>query len=169
MPNNTFSWLKTFFSLLSGGKKTIAIFALLYLMSFIPSVQSLIKEELSYIGGWRHIIGWGAILHLLIMFFAWGKLIIETRYTKYQARRNQEKYLQKLSEDEKVILRCYINNGTKTQLLSFNCGKHAQLETDNVIYRASTVSTGPSYNMRFAYNITPWAWEYLNRNKALLD
>jgi hypothetical protein len=40
------------------------------------------------------------------------------------------------------------------------------LQAERIIYRAS--SLGQSFDY-FAYNIQPWAWEYLNKNRKLLS
>ena len=40
------------------------------------------------------------------------------------------------------------------------------MEAERVLLCAS--SLGPSFD-HFAYNIQPWAWEYLNKNPKLLS
>lgn len=69
-----------------------------------------------------------------------------------------------LSEPEKEVLRGYIDNGTKTCYLSIQDGVVGSLRAHGIIYRGSTVGKMD----RWAYNIQPWAWEYLNANPELL-
>ena len=40
------------------------------------------------------------------------------------------------------------------------------LEGERVLYRASSLGCSVDY---FAYNIQPWAWEYLNEHRKLLS
>jgi len=77
-----------------------------------------------------------------------------------------KRYLNNLTDEEKSILKMYIYWGKKTQTFSMSDGVVNGLELKNIIYRASSLSECYSY---FPYNIQPWAWEYLNKHKYLLD
>ncbi len=74
--------------------------------------------------------------------------------------------LHKLTQDEKRILCGYILTDCRTQYFSVEDGVVTGLEQAKVIYRASSV--GDLYGKGFAFNIQPWAWEYLKDRKELI-
>lgn len=76
-------------------------------------------------------------------------------------------YLQGLTRDEINILKFYIINQTRTQVMDSRNGIVNGLVQVNIIYRSSRLSETNSLD--FPYNIQPWAWNYLNSNKGLLD
>jgi len=82
-----------------------------------------------------------------------------------QLRNKQLKKLQSLTEDEKKILRFYVANQTKANILTIGDGVVNGLVSAGVIVRAHTMSVE---NDRFAYNITEFSWQHLNENKRLL-
>jgi hypothetical protein len=73
--------------------------------------------------------------------------------------------LKKLTPREKHILNGYINENERTQYLDYTDGSVRELELMKIIYRSSNLSRGGTV---FAYNIQPWAWDYLNKHKKLL-
>jgi hypothetical protein len=87
-------------------------------------------------------------------------------YVVRKARRNIVKRLHELTEDEKAILRYYVLNQTKTNVLRYHDGVVQGLATAGIIYLAS--STG-SLIQGIAYNISQVAWDCLNKDKRLLD
>lgn len=80
--------------------------------------------------------------------------------------RDRRRRLHHLSEPEKEILRGYIEGQTRTQYLSMHDGVVGGLQTERVLFRAAVLSRGWD---SFAYNIQPWAWDYLNENPKLLS
>lgn len=79
---------------------------------------------------------------------------------------DMQKRLHNLSAGEKKVLRGYILNNTKSQTLDYLDGVANGLEAAKVIFRAASIG---SMWGGFAYNIQPWAWDYLNANPHLLD
>ena len=79
--------------------------------------------------------------------------------------KNGKLYLKSLTEQEKEILRLYIDNKTKTQKFKTDNGVVMGLIKNNIIYKSSQSATG---YMEFPYNIEDWIWIYLNKNKNLL-
>jgi hypothetical protein len=76
------------------------------------------------------------------------------------------KRLKKLTTEEKLLLKRYIDNNTRSIKFPLDNGIVNELEFYDIIYRASDIGrqvTG------FPYNIQPWAWDYLNKHKKLLD
>jgi hypothetical protein len=63
-------------------------------------------------------------------------------------------------------LRGYIEDGTRTQDLPMHDGVVGGLQAERIIFRATVLSRGWD---EFAYNIQPWAWEYLNKHRKLLS
>jgi hypothetical protein len=69
------------------------------------------------------------------------------------------KRLQRLTEDEKQILRYYIAKDTRSNMLSIEDGVVQGLVSDRIIYRSASLG-----NMRegFAHNICDFVWDYLD-------
>lgn len=82
------------------------------------------------------------------------------------ARAAQNQRFKELSPVERAYLAGYIAAETKTRSFQINDGVAQGLEHAGIIYRSTTVSSMFTY---FAYNMQPWAWEYLNKNKRLLE
>ena len=76
-----------------------------------------------------------------------------------------KKRLKELTNSEKEILRRFIAGETRSQYLDFQNGDVNLLERERIIFMAS--STG-NLIRGMAYNIQPWAWEYLRKNRDLL-
>src|SRR5947209_1159978 len=71
------------------------------------------------------------------------------------------KRLQSLTTAEKAVLRGYISERTRTQYLSIMDGVVTGLAAEDILYRASNASYSAT---EWAYNIQPWAWEYLSKH-----
>jgi hypothetical protein len=71
-----------------------------------------------------------------------------------------------LTEDEKQILRYYINKKTRANFLRIDDGIVQGLVAQGIIYQSSTVGTMLG---GFAHNISDIAWDYLNVHPHLLD
>lgn len=80
--------------------------------------------------------------------------------------RHGKKRLQQLTPSEKEILRGFVLENTRSQYLDFQNGDVKGLEREKIIVMASNTGRLPR---GFAYNIQPWAWEYLNENPRLLE
>ena len=93
---------------------------------------------------------------------------IRKKYSKYLFFSARNKRLHNLTAEEKDILNAYIGQQTKTQYFDCRDGVVKGLVHDVIIYRSSNISL-PSSGIEFAYNIQPWAWEYLNENTNLLS
>ena len=80
--------------------------------------------------------------------------------------RHGKNRLQQLTPTEKEILRGFVFYNTRSQYLDFQNGDVKGLERERIIVMASNTGNLPQ---GFAYNIQPWAWEYLNENPQLLE
>ncbi|WP_254510387.1 super-infection exclusion protein B [Anatilimnocola floriformis] len=82
--------------------------------------------------------------------------------------KNHRKRLHQLTDDEKLILKGYVDRKTRAQNLDRFDGVVICLEDAGVIYRGSnsTLVYGPT--IRFPYVITDFAWDYLNKHPDML-
>ncbi len=72
-----------------------------------------------------------------------------------------------LTEDEKEIIRMFINGATRAATLSIQNPTVLGLERRKIIVRVGNVgATGFGFN--FPFNIQPWAWEFYNKNQDIL-
>lgn len=92
-------------------------------------------------------------------------------YTSWKSRRKaaeaqakRQRYLETLTIQEKQLLCGYLLTGSKTQNLQFDDGVVRGLERVGIIYLASELGT--IYGC--AYNISQWAWKYINQNPRLI-
>jgi hypothetical protein len=92
--------------------------------------------------------------------------LISGKRTERQVLAYGKKYLKALTPDEKKILKKYIEENTKTQNLNYTDGTVQELNNANIIYMSSSLS---KFHTIFPFNIQPWAWEYLNKNKHLVE
>lgn len=100
----------------------------------------------------------------------WLKDLLIANYArKRKIKRAKEKVinrLQRLTEDEKQILRFYVAENTRANTLKIDDGVVNGLVADGIIYRAASMG---NLLEGFAHNITDFAWEYLHENIELLD
>lgn len=73
-----------------------------------------------------------------------------------------------LTEDEKRILRTFINGKTRSTHLSIKDGTVLGLERRMFIIRVGQLGSDP-VSWTFPFNIQPWAWEYFNKHPSLLE
>lgn len=92
----------------------------------------------------------------------WGKRFIRSRMLH---KRIIER-LDSLTEDEKQIVRFYMNNKTRTNVLDFSDGVVQGLVSEGVIVQAANVSVEFEF---FSYNISNCAWQYIHKNPLLLE
>jgi hypothetical protein len=98
--------------------------------------------------------------HAAFKLFSW----VQFRISMKRGLKGAKERLHNLTGEEREILRGYIGNGTKTQLLDIQSGVVNELEEVFIIYRSSNIG-----NLRgWSYNIQPWAWDYLNKHLELL-
>ena len=78
--------------------------------------------------------------------------------------RRLKQRLHDLTPAEREALRGYIENDTRTQYFNPQNGVAQGLVHATIIYRASSLGSIEG----FAYNMQPWAWEYLRAHPELL-
>jgi len=108
----------------------------------------------------------GAVLLLCVaLTIASGIGAAGSKINDYRFLRARKKRLHRLSVEEKQILRAYIEGQTRSLMLDIASGVVNGLEQETIIYRSSSLGHLMS---GFAYNIQPWAWDYLNKHRDLL-
>lgn len=150
-------------------KYLIALFLVLVILLFSPKDFMIKIGIVTLVNSYRTYIGLAFLLVMLLIFTHISDYILKilrSRYIYSSLVRKGKKRLRNLTDSEKEILRRFIEKGTKSVYLSMNNGNVASLCEDKIIYRSCGVSR--SY-LDFAYNLNEWAWEYLNKNKWLLD
>jgi len=91
---------------------------------------------------------------------------VRTRITWKNNLKIMQNNLHTLTPGEKIILRSYISNNTKTQTLLVQDGVVQGLVAKKVICRFANLGTMMG---GFDFNIQPWAWDYLQQNTYLLN
>jgi hypothetical protein len=150
-------------------KKLAAIFIFSGLVLFAPEkwldVLGLVvlRNNARFLFGFAFGLS-GAVLLVEAGAFAWG--IVNRKWTTAAILRRGLRRLHDLSKPKKEILRNYIEGGTRTQKFCLSDGVAAGLMAEGILAWLTSMSSSYDY---FAYNIQPWAWEYLNKNRKLLS
>lgn len=91
------------------------------------------------------------------------------KYGDFRFLASGKKRLHRLTIEEKQILGAYIARQTRSIHLDLSSGIVNGLVAESIIYRSSNLSNPRAGLTAFAYNIQPWAWDYLNEHPELLD
>ncbi|MER9506018.1 super-infection exclusion protein B [Mesorhizobium sp. M0579] len=164
-------WLTNLFSLTReiSSKVALPIFATLALVLFLPDVPARALGILQFREAYRIWIGVLFLLSAaaLISNLLWviGRFI-KPWVTQWLYIREHRKSLQVLTEDEKIILRSFIVDGAASVSANMNSGPINLLVNKDVVVRASDLSL--RYTV-FSYLLQPWAREYLENNRNLLN
>jgi hypothetical protein len=136
---------------------------------FAPETWLSVFGLVGFVSQWRPYFGAVFLLSTALLLgaavlSAWE--MVKHKRTEATFLRSRRERLHHLSEPEKEILRGYIEGQTRTQYLSMADGVAGGLVAERIIYRASSLGQSSDY---FAYNIQPWAWEYLNKHRKVLS
>ena len=139
--------------------------AVLSLVSFAPDAVIVSLGLLDIRTEYRTIIGllWTfsvAGLAVAASGRAWKE--ISNRLTL----RRWQRTLHELTPAEQPIIRQYVEGNTKTQYFEINEGVVESLVGGMILFRPSNVSR---VRATFAYNIQPWAWEYLQKKPHIIE
>lgn len=91
---------------------------------------------------------------------------IASKFFRRSVRKHVIHRLSSLTEDEKQILRYYLAQNTRANMLKVDDGVVQGLVSDRIIYRSASMG---SLVEGFAHNITNFAWEHLHANPELLN
>ncbi|MDA0988382.1 MAG: superinfection exclusion B family protein [Chloroflexi bacterium] len=117
---------------------------------------------------YRTLIGLLGILSFSGLIVTVGKSASQFAKSEIVQRQNlkrRQERLRNLTPPERTILRKYIEENTRTQYLSINDGVVQGLIAETILYQSSRVSV---WELAFAHNVQPWAWDYLNRHPELV-
>lgn len=134
-------------------------------------LKSFIEENRKYLG--VAFLGFtaGAVAPALVVSFRKAVRSIQVLKLKHKAKQR----LQNLTPEEKAILRRFIDRDSRAQELDIGSGVTTALVKANIISAAGLSGTSIHYfeytpeGMMGPYNIQPWSWDYLQKNKSLLD
>jgi len=101
------------------------------------------------------------VSHWLISSYKW----LAKRRLWSKELKSAKQHLHNLTHEEREILRAYVGRDTRTQYLPIESGVVAGLEWQHIILRSSHIG---SLVDGWAYNIQPWAWDYLHEHPELL-
>jgi hypothetical protein len=138
---------------------------------FTPQSFTETLGLLTIIGKYRPWIGLVFFLTIaLLAAHAFDPIVkyIKGSWNGRKVRKLMEERLHNLTPDEKAIMRGYILQDSRTQYLRPDDGVVSGLQSAKVIYQASQVG-GAGFSFRFAFNIQPWAWDYLNKHRELIE
>ena len=135
----------------------------------------LTPEQLDYLGLStlnEQARAWVAVAFILTAALLLGHAAFEAaaitreRWKRRVLQKYRQAELHKLSPEEKAVLAEYLLLDTKTMRLGAGSGVAGGLEASKIVFRSSSIG---SMGSGFAYNIQPWAWEYLKRHPEALE
>lgn len=106
-------------------------------------------------------------ISILLVNGVWGGIKYGKKFRKHRKTiKMREQYLHDLTADEKAYLFPYIIEDENTQYFLIEDGIAGGLERKKIIYRSSDAG---NILRGWAYNIQPWAKEYLTISPFLLE
>ena len=147
------------------GAFLVAIISVLALILFLPGEIS--KSLAVYDFREKYKVFLGPVFLLTISFcFARVFIFFMSGHTERKRLKNRQKMLHQLTPEEKGYLVPYIRHQKNTVSVGMDDGVMSGLEAKHITYCASSMG---SVLEGFAYNLQPWARDYLNDNPQLLD
>ncbi len=123
---------------------------------------SLVIEP--YIGSLTLIFSAYLIFYLLYEVIEKGSTILNRKLNQRREKRKVLGWLTGLSSDEKMLLKTYIQAGTKTQYFSLTDGIAAGLTVKGILYQP----TSAGFLQHVAHNIQDVVFEHLAKHSELL-
>lgn len=112
---------------------------------------------------YRLVLGLGLILSSAALITRLINSALDPVKTAIRERRSlnrRRERLRSLTPEERDVLRPYIQNDTRTQYLKLESGIVSGLQSVGIIYRSANIGNLGGW----AYNIQPWAWDYLKEH-----
>lgn len=100
----------------------------------------------------------GALLASVGSFMG-GIVSIWLKTFQYKSR------LKDLTKEEKKILKSYLDQDTRSHLFNMTNGVVQGLVHEKILYQSTSMMSG----ITISYNIQPWAWRYIRKNKKILE
>jgi len=144
----------------------ISLFLLLFPNSWLEKLG--LVELVKFCSNYRL---WIILAFLISIFFLLGHLIVlivnslKKQSIYWLNIRHGKYYLKNLTPQEKEILKRYIDNNTQTCYFDIRNGIVGGLTQKGILIQSTNFGTP----RKFAYNIQPWAYEYLKKYPKLLE
>jgi hypothetical protein len=157
-------WIK------SPRQSAIVFIAALALLFLPPQLRvTLGLQAFEAYRGWVTLAAAFSGAALLVESINHGLRYLKTKSRKKAIRKQGEEYLRTLSAEEKGIMVLYCDSPSDTQYLHSTDGNVGSLLGKGLIYSGSRVGHLTSRGPRGAFNIQPWAREYINSHPEILD
>lgn len=108
------------------------------------------------------------IVSILGILYTLGEVLFSYFRSESKIRKRKNNSLQrinKLTEYEKTILSLYVKDGVRSKSLDSNDGNVTELERAGILFQ----STGyMDWGSHCQYNLTDWAWDYINAHPNVL-
>lgn len=144
----------------------IAAAAAVLLFSPLPVLSALgLAQFVAYFRMW---IGFALLICgavLVARGLASVIALVKTRSQRSRMMKRKQARLHKLTPDEATVLAGYLGDETRTQYFQLTNGVVQGLLAEGIVFR---VSTEGSWLRGFAYNIQPWAMDYLTAHPELV-
>lgn len=164
-------WLSNLFSLTKeiSSKVALPIFIATFVLLFLPDAYSQKIGLDQFRDAYRIWVGVLLLLTgaALITNAIWAIAgFLRPKINTWLFVREKRKTLRSLTADEKAILRRFIIDGEASVHANLNSGPINLLEHKQIVTRAADVSVRLTI---FSYIMQPWAREYLERKRDLLN
>ena len=129
-------------------------------------ISQITKDHRAWVGGGFLVSS--AIVLVGSFIFLKDKIFVRVirRRKKQRFKERIEGRLEKLTEEEKQILRFYHVKETRSNKLKVDDGVVSGLVSAGIIYRSASVG---DMLEGFAHNITDVAWDYIHKHPEILD
>lgn len=143
----------------------VAIISAVGLILFLPEDHAKILAVDDFRNEYRVFLG---PAFLLTLSFCAARIFnfFKQRYRKKHALKKRQQALHSLTPEEKGYLIPYIEGLQNTVNVGLDDGVMAGLHSKGITYRAANIG---SLLDGFAFNLQPWAREYLEKNPHLLN
>jgi hypothetical protein len=125
-------------------------------------LDSLVSEHRGWFGGALLV----SVAVLLALSAAWLFGSAASPLVEWWQTKRLSGFLKTLSPPEKALLKKYLDQQTTTLYFSITDGVVNGLVQKRILWRAASLSAGFT---DFAFNIQPWAWDYLKSRRQLVE
>lgn len=168
-PKLVLDQIKEFFSNFTSIKARLAGFIACLIYYSLPKTSDL-RIAASTGEGFILLLGLLSVSTLIAEGIVTGCRFLTNRRKSKRELGELINYAKSLTPNQKKILKRFLDNNERSLVIPRD-ETVKELEIRKFIYRTSTMSEpGPAYEaFRFSYSIQPWAWNYLNENKNLVE
>lgn len=147
-------------------EKQIGLFLFSLIIVIFAQYETLLQiMKIDFI---KPLLPFFSILCLLLFSLIISKPIYDIAtyiYHSFFYQKNTKEYLQKLTSDEKDILKYFIENNVRTQYLDYSNGTANGLQAKKIIFCSSNIGI---YGTTISYNIQDVAFDILKKHPEYL-